>query len=626
MFVVGTAGHVDHGKSTLVKALTGIDPDRLQEEQERAMTIDLGFAWLTLPSGREISLVDVPGHERFIKNMLAGIGGIDAALLVIAADEGPMPQTAEHLAILDLLGSHRGIVVVTKCELVDADWLALVQEEIHELLAPTVLAGAPILPVSALVGTGLTDLLGELDTLLASVPPPLNRGRPRLPIDRVFTMAGFGTVVTGTLVGGALALGDEIEVQPGARRGRIRGLQSHRRKVERAEPGNRVAVNITGLTVTDLSRGDLLTSPGWLQSTDRLDLRLRLIPTAPRPLRQNDLVDLFTGATEVGGRLTLLDSEEMPPGSEGWVQIRLERPIAATQGDRYIIRQPSPSLTIGGGTIVDAHPRRHRRFHSATLQELVTLADGSPTDRLLQVLERGPLDLRGLAEQIGQPLDELASLAIDLLTRDLVINLEAVSPPRPRPTDLLMTASGWQRLNVTINSLLTAHHRQFPLRPGMPKEELRRRLNLSARLFDRVIALAATRASLVDEGATLRAVDHQIRFSTTQQQAAERILAALAAEPTAPPSLSEIEAEPELMAALAHQGQIVRVNESAAFLTTSYQAMVDWTLTTIDTTGSVTVAGLRDHFATSRKHALALLEHLDQRRLTRRQGDARIRW
>ncbi len=280
-FVIGTAGHVDHGKSTLVKALTGIDPDRLREEKEREMTIDLGFAWLSLPSGRQVSIVDVPGHERFIKNMLAGVGGIDAALLIIAADEGPMPQTNEHLAILNLLRIERGIVVLTKIDSVDQEWRELVSEEIRELLSGTGLASAPIVPVSSITGEGLDTLRSAIDDMLSEVPPHTEHGRPRLPIDRVFTISGFGTVVTGTLVDGPLAVGQEVEIQPGGLRSRVRGLQSHRSKVERANPGSRTAVNLSGLSVDEIQRGQVLTTAGWLKPTQLIDAQLRLVEDSP---------------------------------------------------------------------------------------------------------------------------------------------------------------------------------------------------------------------------------------------------------------------------------------------------------------------------------------------------------
>ncbi|MFN0072398.1 MAG: selenocysteine-specific translation elongation factor, partial [Chloroflexota bacterium] len=378
MRVVGTAGHVDHGKSTLIRALTGIDPDRLREEKERGMTIDLGFAWLTLPSGLEISIVDVPGHERFVHNMLAGVGGIDIALLVVAADEGIMPQTREHLDILDLLGISSGVVVVTKMDLVDQEWLDLVVAEIEEGLQDSLLATAPLIPVSSTTGQGLEQLKFTLDTLLARERTRPMTGRPRLPIDRVFTMSGFGTVVTGTLIDGALHVGDELEIVPGGKRTRIRGLQSHRRKVDTVPAGTRVAVNVSGVSTDELARGEVLSAPGALRATRLLDVRLNMVREGPKTLRHNAEVTFHTGSAETIGKVALLDERELAPGEIGLAQIRLQQPVAVAKGDLFVIRLLTPALTIGGGVIIEPHPQRHRRFQDQVLEQLQVLEQGAP--------------------------------------------------------------------------------------------------------------------------------------------------------------------------------------------------------------------------------------------------------
>jgi len=458
MFVVGTAGHVDHGKSTLVKALTGIDPDRLREERERAMTIDLGFAWFALPSGRQVGVIDVPGHERFIKNMLAGVGGIDAALLIVAADEGPMPQTAEHLAILDLLGIERGLVVLTKRDLVDADWLDLVREETRERLVGTTLADAPIVAVSAATGAGLDELRAALDTILDATPERVAHGLPRLPIDRVFTISGFGTVVTGTLSDGDLTIGQEVEILPSGRRGRIRGLQSHQQKRETVGPGSRVAVNLAGLATDELRRGDLLTLPGAPRPSDRLDVQLALVRDAPLELEQNDEVDFFLGADEVPARITLLDTERLSPGATGWVQLRLARPVAAQKGDRFIVRRPSPPITIGGGVIVDAAPRRHKRFNEVTLDALATLVLGTPEELLLQALAEGPLDRKTLAARANLAAEPLAAALAATLSAGTTLLLTG-DPATPRPADVIVAAPIWERLRARLREILTIHPR-----------------------------------------------------------------------------------------------------------------------------------------------------------------------
>src|ERR671934_95429 len=332
LHVIGTAGHIDHGKSTLVHALTGIDPDRLAEEKRRGMTIELGFAWLRLPSGREASVVEVPGHERFIRHMLAGAGGVDVALLVVAADEGVMPQTREHLDILDLLGVSCGVVALTKRDLVDDEWLELVREDVRAALAGTSLEGADLVACSATTGVGLGELCTALDAALDAARPHPDRGRPHLPVDRVFTLAGFGTVVTGTLLEGTLQVGQDVEIAPRGLRARIRGLQAHKSKLDRAAPGGRVAINLAGIAVEEVSRGDVVTLPGAIPPAVRLDVRLRAVGTLVAPLTHHMPVTVHTGAAEVAGRLGLLDRPELGAGEEGWAQLRLAGPVAAARG------------------------------------------------------------------------------------------------------------------------------------------------------------------------------------------------------------------------------------------------------------------------------------------------------
>ncbi|MEA3459773.1 MAG: selenocysteine-specific translation elongation factor, partial [Chloroflexota bacterium] len=354
--MICTAGHVDHGKSKLVEALTGIDPDRLAEEKEREMTIDLGFAWLTLPSGRRVGIVDVPGHEDFVDNMLAGVGGIDVALFVVAADEGVMPQTREHLAILDLLGVEHGVVALTKADLVDEEWIELAELEVDDLLEGTTLAGVPIVPVSAKTGQGLSDLVAELDRVLENTPLPNDVGRPRLSIDRVFSITGFGTVVTGTLIDGHLELGQGVEILPQGLKTRIRGLETHKERIDLAVPGSRVAINLAGVGTDELSRGDVVALPGQLVSTELLDVELRMLSHAPKPMRHNLSTCFFTGAAKIMARARVIGAEAIKRGQTGWAQLCLAEPTAVVRGDRFVIRRPSPPMTIGGGRILDAHP------------------------------------------------------------------------------------------------------------------------------------------------------------------------------------------------------------------------------------------------------------------------------
>lgn len=633
MRVIGTAGHVDHGKSTLVRALTGIDPDRLKEEKEREMTIDLGFAWLTLPSGLEVSIVDVPGHEDFIKNMLAGVGGIDLALFVVAADEGVMPQTREHLAILDLLQVTGGVVALTKSDLAEnLEWLELVQEEVREQLVGTVLQDARIIPVSARTRQGLPDLLAEVDRLLQSQPPARDTGRPRMPIDRVFTIAGFGTVLTGTLTDGRLHVGDEVEILPQALRARVRGLQTHKTKVELAVPPTRLAVNLTGVSREQLQRGDVLTTPGWLRCTQTLDARLRLLKDAPRPLAHNVKLDFFTGTAQCEAQVRVLDRKEIAPGEQSWVQLVLPAPVCVVKGDRFIIRQPSPSLTLGGGFVVDPFPqRRHRRFQAEVTQRLERLTHGTPEEILLQELEREqPREAMTLVQHstLGS---ELATQTLRLLLKQgQVVALEAMAGSDvdsiPSSTKYVMSASGWGRACDQISSFLREYHQRYPLRAGMPREELKSRLGLSPRAFSEAVSRAASQGVLMETEALLSLADHRVVLSPEQQRKTSELLRAFQQNPYSPPTVAESEAivGADVLAALIEQRRLVKVSDIVLFSAEAYEQMIRAITEHLQREGRITLAQVRDLFNTSRKYAQALLEHLDDRRVTRRVGDERV--
>jgi selenocysteine-specific elongation factor len=627
MRVIGTAGHVDHGKSTLIAALTGTHPDRLKEEMEREMTIELGFAWLTLPDGEEIGIVDVPGHRDFIENMLAGVGGIDAALLVIAADEGVMPQTREHLAILDLLQVQAGIVVITKIDLIeDAEWLALLEEDIRRALAGTALEAVPFAQVSARSGTGLPELLTTLKEILAGRPRRLDLGRPRLPIDRVFTMAGFGTVVTGTLTDGRLGLGSEIEILPSGRRGRIRGLQTHKKKEETASPGSRTAVNITGLAVEDLARGEVLTLPGQYKPTQRLDARVRLLRDVSAPLRHAAEVKLFHGTMETIARVRLLDAEALEPGQEGWIQLELRDPLVGVRGDRFILRRPSPGETLGGGVVIDPHPKsRHKRFDPSVLAALETLSAGTPAEVFLQAaLALGAAALKEMtvrsrleASAAQQALDEL------LASGGLVLLDEGA--PAPGADLLALAAPAWETLKASALGALLAHHQANPLRRGMPREELKSRLKLPPKVFNAALKKLSLAAEVVEAGSWLALPGHQIRFSEAQQARVSKLQHRFDGNPFSPPSVKETVAElgEDLYLALLDLDEYIQVSPEVVFRRRDYDVMVARVRETILKNGQVTAAEVRDLFCTSRKYALALLEHLDSAGVTMRDGDFR---
>ncbi len=615
MFVLGTAGHVDHGKSALVQALTGIDPDRLREEKERGMTIDLGFAWLRLPSGREVGIVDVPGHEHFIKNMLAGVGGIDLALLIVAANEGMMPQTREHLAILDLLGIKKGIVVITKKDLVDEEWLSLVKMDIEELIAPTTISGAPIIAVSAVTGEGLPELVAAIDQLLSSMQPKKDTGRPRLPIDRVFTIAGAGTIVTGTLLDGSLRAGQEVEIVPAGLKSRLRGLQTHKTHIDTAAPGSRVAANLVGIATTQLKRGDVLTNPGWLVPTTMLNVKLSLLSSLHHPLRHNATVSVHSGTSEVMAKVRLLEKDELKPGETSWAQLLLSEPVAVIKGDRFVIR--SPQDTLGGGEIIEIHTKRYRRYRPALIQSLENKEKGTTPEILVATLEANqPQEIGTLLLNCGLPASE-AQPAIEALIKEKEIIAAGSGEHR-----FLYNASGWGNLLEKVKAIVQDYHHRFATRPGMPRGELGSRLQLSPAAFAPTLRKLLDDGILVEEGAAVRLPSHQIQLSREQKAKVDAYLQLLARNPYAPPS--DLMPEPELLNLLIKQRRVVKVSDSVVFAASTYDEMVRKIVAHIKSKGKITLAETRDMFNTSRKYAQALLEHLDQEKVTRRVGDERV--
>jgi selenocysteine-specific elongation factor len=614
MFVLGTAGHIDHGKSVLVHALTGIDPDRLAEEKERGMTIDLGFAWMKLPSGREVGIVDVPGHERFVGNMLAGVGGIDLALLVIAANEGVMPQTIEHLAILDLLGVSRGVVAITKKDLVDEELLSLVRMEVDELLEPTTLSGADVVAVSAVTGEGLPELISTIDSMLEKTVPRKDMERARLPIDRVFTIAGSGTVVTGTLIDGSLSVGQEVEIIPAGIRSRLRGLQMHKSRIEVAHPGSRIAANLVGVATTQLHRGDVVVRPGWLKPTTMLSARFRLLAYQPRHLRHNARLSFYSGAAEAIARVRLLEADELKPGESGWIQLLLDRPVAVVNGDHFIIR--SSTDTLGGGRIVDAHARRLRRFRPALIQALEVREQGSADEIVLSQLEvRQPLSLSALSSACDLSAKEVEAVLAGLIEQGRVVSIGQAE------SRLLFTESGWRRTTDKAVALVNEYHRKFPARSGIPRVELGTKLGVRAQSAALVTGLIE-RGIIVEEGQNVRLPEHEVKLTPAQQAQVEVFLKSLRDNPYAPPA--ELIPEADVLGQLIARQEVVKVAEGVVFSTSAYNEMVEKVTAHLKAKGKVTLAEARDMLKTSRKYAQALLEHLDGKKITRRVGDERV--
>ena len=619
MYVIGTAGHVDHGKSTLVKALTDIDPDRLPEEKAREMTVDLGFAWLTLPSGREVSIVDVPGHERFIKNMLAGVGGIDLALLIVAADESVMPQTLEHLAILDILQIRRGIVVVTKTDLVDEELVELVKAEVEDTLVGTSFEGCPMVGVSAYTGDGIAELKAAMDQVLDTTEARRDLGRPRLPVDRSFSISGFGTVVTGTLIDGSFAVGQEVELVNSGRRARIRGLQSHQSKIDEAQPGIRLAVNLSGLSRNEVPRGEVLTSTRWLRTTRRLDARVRMVKGAPHALRHNEGVTFHLFTSETSARVRLLDADRLAPGADGWVQVLLSEPLPMVKGDYFVLR--SAEDTLGGGQVVDPNPRRrHRRFAPEVVDRLTTLDEGTGEDVILSVAEQwGPCDITVLAQRSNLPASEVVERVEVLAEQGDVIVLGELGVDADA---VVYSALGWSVLINKISQTLHTYHEQYPLRRGAPTQEVRSRLGVPQQIYPRALARLTTEEYVVEDGPYLRLPDHHVTLTTDMERRVSDYIKALEQSPFAPPSDDPL--DPELLGVLVDEGKVVRVNESVVFSSSAYHEMTQRITAHLQANGTITVAEARNLFDTSRKYILPLLEYLDQQRITRRVGDDRV--
>ncbi len=629
--IIGTAGHVDHGKTALVKVMTGVDTDRLKEEKERGISIELGFTCLNLPGGRRAGIVDVPGHERFIKNMLAGAGGFDLVLLVIAADEGVMPQTREHMDIIQLLQVKKGIVVLTKCDLVDDEWLDLVKEDVKDFLQGTVLEDAPVALVSAVTKKGIPELLKLIGQAVEKVVPKAGQGQPRLPVDRVFTITGFGTVVTGTLLSGVIKVGEMVEVQPEGLSARVRTVQVHGERVEAAEAGQRVAVNLAGLEAEQIDRGSIVAGPGMIKPSHRLDVRLQLLKSAVRPLKNRTRVRFYLGTRETLGRVILLDREELAPGSVVYAQVVLEDRTVPVKGDRFVIRSYSPMRTIGGGVVIDPAPKRkHKRFREEVLEALSTREKGNPEEIVKLYLDANsnvhlPAEV---AAGTGLQEKEVMEAAAALAEKKEVKLISGDGKQYPVSTAV------YTRWLEDIKTLAISYHREFPLRDGYPKEEIRSRKfpQLSAKVFQLVLL------EMEKEGAleVLPKVVAVKGFATGPDQRLkeqiQQISRIMGESAFLPPSWAEISNTigfsetmgTELLQYLLRTGEMVKVAEDLYFQRDVMREAISKVTSYLSKHGEITVGELRDLLKTSRKYALPLLEYFDREKLTRRIGDKRL--
>jgi selenocysteine-specific elongation factor len=618
--IIGTAGHVDHGKTSLVLALTGTDCDRLEEEKRRGMTIELGFAAWTLPSGRRVGVVDVPGHQRFVRTMVAGAQGIDLVLLVVAADEGVMPQTREHLAICGLLGARRGVVALTKRDLVDDDMLGLARAEVEEVIAGSPLRGAPVVACSSVTGGGLHELGRAVDAALAGLPPRLDRGRPRLFVDRAFALPGFGPVVTGTLDSGTLHTGDELGVLPAGLRARVRGLQRHGERLERATPGDRTAVNLAGVDREQLGRGMALVPPGSLAPARRLDLRLEVLEDAPVGVRHNAGVVVHLGTAEVPARAWLLDGAALEPGEAGYAQLQLAAPLTAAPGDRVVVRRASPQATLGGGAVLDVTPRRHRRRDPAVAAALERLETGGLRALVLELLARQRLGAEpaALTRAAGAGRREVEAVLAEVGERGEhgVVRLGR----------RLLGAARWAELRAAATAALAAYHDAEPLRAGMPREEWRSRLRIPGPLAADVVHRLRSEGALEERDGELALPGRGRSLTGGAQRAAEAVVAMLTERGLDPPPVAELRAAgltPSLLRLLLDDGRAVRLSPDVVLAGTVYAAARARVEEHLRVHGEATVAQIRDALGATRRVVVPLLETLDAGRVTVRVGDVR---
>lgn len=616
--ILGTAGHIDHGKSVLVKALTGIDPDRLKEEKERGITIDLGFAYLNYPDGLTVGIVDVPGHERLVKNMLAGAGGIDLVLLVIAADEGIMPQSREHLNICNLLKIKSGLIAITKSDLVESEWLELLEDDVKNFVKGTFLEGAPIVSVSSKTMHNIDVLKEKIREAALQVEPKQTRGLFRLHIDRVFTLKGFGTVVTGTAVSGKLSIDESMEILSSKVMSRVRGLHSHGKSIRTAYAGQRVAINLLGVDKGILKRGDSIVAPGRFTSTKMLDANVELLPDAP-DLKSKGLVHLHIGTSEITARIILYGKDALKAGEQCYCQFRLQEPVIAISGDRYIIRRFSPVMTIGGGDILD--PSAHRRSRKESLDDLTIFESGALSEKIETKVKKA--GIYGVAVPFieGWVKAEIPSIRDSI--KALVGNGSVI-----QIDDILVHHDAFNALSDSVKKTLQVYHKKNPLKPGLPKEELRAQLNMDQKVFNNIIKAMN---DIAVEKEVIRLKTFNISLSTVDESLKTKILDILEHARFQPPTkddlshILKIDSKhlTDILRLMVREGSIVRINDALYIPSTIYKMMIDALKEFFSKKPEMTVAEFRDILKTSRKYALPFLEYLDSNKITLRVGDIR---
>ncbi len=625
--IIGTAGHVDHGKTCLIGALTGIQTDRLQEEKKRGITIELGFAYLDLPDGRRAGIIDVPGHEKFIKNMLAGAGGIDIAMLVVAADEGVMPQTVEHLGILSLLGIAQGVIVITKADMVDEDWLELVREDVAERVRGTFLEGAPMVAVSAYTGQGIEELRSVLFDLLQKGAGKNMEAPFRIPVDRVFSMEGFGTVITGTLIEGTLDEGEEIMVYPARRTTRARGLQVHSKPTGRAYAGQRVAVNLAGLKKGEVERGAVLAPGGSLPVSMMADVRLKLLAEGDRTVKNGSRLHFYHGSREVLCKVVLLDAEEVGAGGQCYAQLRFEEEVSLKAGDRFVVRFYSPLETVGGGVVLDPDPLKHKRFDEGALADLAVKENGSDEERL-EVLVRehsAGFETAGFfAPLLGRRPERVAELLTALQERGSVL---------PIGGGRVVHADYAKALRRRTLDILSEFHRQQPLKGGVKREELRSRLLPRAEIaqVDALLDAFIAQKAIKEVKGLISVYSFKVELSEELEKLTAELAGLYRAAAFAPPATDEVREKykkvkqiDQILTAMISDGTLVRLDAQIYMDAGCVERAKAVCREAIGKNGQMTLAEFRDMLGTSRKFAVALLEQFDRQKFTKKVGDARV--
>jgi len=625
--VIGTAGHIDHGKSALIRRLTGIEPDRWEEERKRGITIDLGFAFFDLPSQKRAGIVDVPGHEKFIRNMLAGVSGIDLVLLVVSAEDGVMPQTQEHLDILNMLEVKRGIVVLTKSDLVDEDMIELVMDDVKDHLVGTFLEGQPMIPVSSVTGAGLDELVSTIDEMAKDIDDKPEHIPARLPIDRVFSLQGVGTVITGTLVEGRINQDDILKVYPSGKEVRIRKIQNHNKDVTAAFAGQRVALNLTGVDKADLHRGDVLAKEDTMKSTMMLDVDFTLMKSATKPLTNWTRLRLYQGTKEVLCRIVLLDREELLPGESCLAQLRLEENTACKYGDRFVTRLYSPLITVGGGKILDPNAVKHKRFKDEILDDLMMKLEGDPKQivdgNLFKFSSEFPKveDIAGqsglAADQVKQHLDEMSEEGLAFMF----------------PSGEWVHGSYLDQIESNIVEQLNKYHEKNALKPGMPKEELRNKVlgRVKNKLADVIFERVRDNNLIRIEGALVALSQFEIKMNPKQKEKMDKIVSFFKEHGTKPPAVSEAEIklgigkkDKDLLDVLFASEKLVRLTDKIWMDGDAFRDAKSKMIDHLESNQKINLAEFRDLIDTSRKNAVALLEYFDAQKVTKRQEDYRV--